>query len=79
MKNLAFVTFPVFSPCVVGNLWDVTDKDIDRLTEALLNSLLKPGEDKCLATLLAQCRSVCRLPYLIGCAPVVYGLPVKFR
>jgi hypothetical protein len=24
------------SPCVVGNLWDVTDRDIDRFTTALL-------------------------------------------
>ena len=23
-------------PCVVGNLWDVTDRDIDRLTEEFL-------------------------------------------
>ena len=33
------------SPCVVGNLWDVTDRDIDRLTEDFLESWLKENDD----------------------------------
>ncbi len=32
-----------------------------------------------LLTCLARARDVCRLPYLIGAAPVVYGLPVRAR
>ena len=93
-------------PSVVGALWDVTDKDIDRFTQALLACWLLPpralapteggggdgggsgggggGADDggelplqpWLPRAVAQCRAVCRLPFLVGAAPVVYGLPV---
>ncbi|KAG6496646.1 hypothetical protein ZIOFF_044516 [Zingiber officinale] len=115
------------SPCVIANLWDVTDKDIDRFGKALLNSwLLKDSEplDNCtrdgqlvkglscmninkevtttsvktrrkqanenlqnlsaskqgcrrnrIVSFMSQARESCRLPMLIGAAPVCYGVP----
>jgi separase len=89
----------LFSPCVVGNLWDVTDRDIDRLTEDFLESWLE-GDDytleikgssksdstknksllnSSLCTHLMKARRACRLSFLNGSAPIVYGLPVNFK
>ncbi|MEW5310993.1 MAG: hypothetical protein WDW38_002743 [Sanguina aurantia] len=85
-------------PCVVANLWDVTDKDIDRFCQALLlqwhenrgteiaeleddlvTADLSMAEPKRASVLFGaavpQSRSACRLPFLIGAAPVVYGIP----
>lgn len=67
------------SPSVVVNLWDVTDKDIDRFSlEMLLHWSLLPGKDKAvsLCSAVAQSRDQCVMRYLNGAAPVVYGLPV---
>lgn len=65
------------SPCVVGNLWDVTDRDIDRYCIALLKDFLDPrGEMKSLPRCVADARSVCKMRHIVGCAPVVYGVPV---
>lgn len=74
------------SAMVLVNLWDVTDKDIDKLTLATLakwgllvdydalESLDEDpvGLDKCLAT----SRDCCKLGYLNGAAAVIYGLPL---
>ncbi|WVQ78257.1 hypothetical protein IAT38_000341 [Cryptococcus sp. DSM 104549] len=80
-------------PSLVGNLWDVTDRDIDRLSEHVLkqglhldsahqphsksrsNTMLPLSE---LSTVQAvnRARNECKLKYLNGAAPVVYGLPV---
>ena len=67
------------SHAVVGNLWDVTDKDIDRYCTALLTSMLENHRGKAsLGALVQRCRLNCRLMYLIGASPVVYGLPICF-
>ena len=66
------------APAVVGNLWDVTDKDIDRYCTALLTAMVEHDSGANLGTLVQQCRLSCRLAYLIGASPVVYGLPVRF-
>lgn len=73
------------SPLILGNLWDVTDKDIDRFSLSLFE---KTGIDKNLQgeisgyqnvpLAVANSRSSCNLKYLNGAAPVVYGLPVQF-
>ena len=61
-------------PSAVANLWDVTDKDIDRFSTALLKDWLKAdGAD--MAAAVPAARSACRLPHLIGAAPVCYGVP----
>jgi hypothetical protein len=82
-------------PCIVGNLWDVTDRDIDRLTEEFLESWLQEHEknstekgeekhdtllkDNTICFHLIKARSACKMTYLNGSAPIVYGLPVDFK
>lgn len=77
------------SPAVVANMWDVSDRDIDRLTGSLLENWLgisTSGEgeesldnegvkpERCsLAVALARSRDACRLPFLVGAATVLYG------
>ena len=63
------------APAVLANLWDVTDKDIDALAETLLCGWLQ-GNGATLGSALAAARSACKLQYLNGAAPVVYGVPV---
>ncbi|KAL2776358.1 separin [Daubentonia madagascariensis] len=66
-------------PLFLGNLWDVTDRDIDRYTEALLQGWLGAGPGAPLLYYVSQARQAPRLKYLIGAAPVAYGLPVSLR
>ena len=93
-------------PCIVGNLWDVTDRDIDRLTEQFLDSWLKAndttttttngeksesgathanravsllGDQNSICYHLNKARSACKMNYLNGSAPIVFGLPVNFK
>ncbi|KAM9177083.1 separin [Mergus octosetaceus] len=63
-------------PLFLGNLWDVTDRDLDRYTMALLQAWLRAGSGAPLLHYMAQARQAPRLKYLIGAAPVAYGLPV---
>ncbi|KAG1731550.1 peptidase family C50-domain-containing protein [Suillus lakei] len=67
-------------PLLVANLWDVTDRDIDKFSQAVFDSLrLTPtrGEEQGMSvvTAIAQAREACKLKYLTGAAPVVYGIP----
>lgn len=59
-----------FSPAVVANLWDVTDRSIDRLTQYMLHSwgLTKSSnsEKNSLVQALTKSRSQGKLVYLIG-------------
>ncbi|XP_006095790.1 separin [Myotis lucifugus] len=66
-------------PLFLGNLWDVTDRDIDRYTEALLQGWLGGGPGAPLLYYVNQARQAPRLKYLIGAAPVAYGLPVSLQ
>ncbi|XP_004711395.1 separin [Echinops telfairi] len=66
-------------PLFLGNLWDVTDRDIDRYTSALLQGWLGAGPGAPLLCYVTQARQAPRLKYLIGAAPVAYGLPVSLR
>ncbi|KAG8007882.1 Separin [Nibea albiflora] len=63
-------------PFVLGNLWDVTDRDIDRFTKALLESWLSAGSGAPLLDYMGPSRQATHLKHLIGAAPVVYGLPI---
>ncbi|XP_062853099.1 separin [Trichomycterus rosablanca] len=66
-------------PLVLGNLWDVTDRDIDRFTSALLQSWLSGGSGSSLLQHLVQSRDATHLKHIIGAAPIAYGLPVHLR
>lgn len=68
--------------CLVANLWDVTDKDIDRFGSKLMStSGLVPCKEESVSLTLAvaSSRDACQLKFLVGAAPVVYGLPVWFK
>ncbi|KAF5897593.1 separin, partial [Clarias magur] len=57
-------------PLVLGNLWDVTDRDLDRFTSALLQSWLSSGSGSSLLQHLVQSRDSTHLKHMIGAAPV---------
>ena len=109
----------------MANLWDVTDRDIDRFCQSLLKTWLEEGRGEqssgessgnCTASgitslgdmlgavaaagaadgdgeqeggvgqdravrgmskAVASSREACKLPHLIGAAPVCYGVPVS--
>lgn len=71
----------------MANLWDVTDKDIDKFSQALLTSWLsggggneaaaEQGAGSDMTAAVAASRAVCRLPHLVGAAPVCYGIPSR--
>lgn len=73
------------SPAVLATLWDVTDKDIDRFSSAvltrwgLLSNKAARNSETSLDTGVAQARDSCLLKYLTGAAPVVYGIPVVIQ
>lgn len=98
-------------PAAVANLWDVTDRDIDRFGEMLLqhwlgnnpttagapsssrssgNSHKRADKGAAAATgrdytdhqgwvagVVNDSRDACRLQWLIGAAPVCYGVPTR--
>ncbi|KAK8870007.1 hypothetical protein IAR55_000577 [Kwoniella newhampshirensis] len=79
-------------PSLTANLWDVTDRDIDRLSEQVLKHLhldsahvpasksrsntFLPISEMSTVQAVNSARDECKLKYLTGAAPVVYGLPV---
>ena len=63
----------------MANLWDVTDKDIDRFSKKLLESwglFDDDAESMSLSEALSGARDICQLKYLVGAAPIIYGIPV---
>jgi separase len=77
-------------PALMVNLWDVTDRDIDRFSKSVFHRWgLIPNQDSTsphstttmtsvtLCDAVAQSRSQCILKYLVGAAPIVYGLPIQ--
>ncbi|RDD39508.1 Separin [Trichoplax sp. H2] len=63
-------------PCIVANMWDVTDKDIDRFTMHLIQSWMNDSGNGSLLEHIHAARNVCKLKYLVGASPVVYGIPI---
>uniref|UniRef100_A0A3Q4MVM5 separase n=1 Tax=Neolamprologus brichardi TaxID=32507 RepID=A0A3Q4MVM5_NEOBR len=74
--NGIVLNYIIAGPFILGNLWDVTDRDIDRFTKALLESWFSAGSGAPLLDFMGSSRQATHLKYLIGSAPVVYGLPV---
>jgi len=68
------------APWVVGNLWDVTDKDIDKLSVQCMENLFNEESNRKFGNSISQSlsysRNVCKMKSAVGSAPVVYGLPV---
>lgn len=71
-------------PTILVNLWDVTDKDIDKFSDNMLQELGAYGNENLspelntrhdLSAAVSLSRPVCLMKHLNGAAPVVYGLP----
>ena len=72
------------SPTLVANIWDVTDRDIDKFAQSVFDKLRMTKEEVdrwndgggiSVVGAVAQSRDSCKLKYLTGAAPVVYGIP----
>jgi len=61
---------------MLANLWDVTDKDIDKFTLEFLSQCKAAAPGTFIPGLVQAARSVCKMKFLNGAAPVVYGLPL---
>ena len=87
--QIAFLFYS--SPCMVANLWDVTDRDIDKYLLYLLDNWRSAAkqsldnhsgfhvESASILRAVSSSRNICKLPYLNGAAPVVYGLPITLN
>ena len=64
-------------PAIVGNLWDVTDRDIDKFATSLLENWLET--DNNLEAALQKARNHCKMEYLNGAAPICFAVPVRKR
>ncbi|KAL6949109.1 hypothetical protein ACO0QE_001599 [Hanseniaspora vineae] len=71
------------APFVVGNLWDVTDKDVDKFSLSMFEKMgflnTNANEYQNVAAAVSRSRNVCKLRYLNGAAPIVYGLPIEIK
>lgn len=110
------------SPIVIANLWEVTDKDIDRFGKVMLDAWMEERShlpkvcDQCalveeelkdnnkkkgcravpetrdvdvrknvcnhrpkLGSFMGKAREACYFPFLVGAAPVCYGVPTGIR
>ena len=76
------------SPALVATLWDVTDRDIDTFAQSTFDKLRLNFDDVkarkagtsnhtpvSVVKAVATSREVCKLKYMNGAAPVVYGIP----
>ena len=76
------------SPTLVATLWDVTDRDIDTFAQSTFDKLRLNFDDVkarkagtsnhtpvSVVNAVATSREVCKLKYMNGAAPVVYGIP----
>lgn len=73
-------------PMLVANMWDVTDRDIDIFGTKMLEQwgVLMPeggplNELYSISEAVMRSRDECKLKYLNGSAPVIYGIPIKIR
>lgn len=68
------------APSVVGNLWDVTDRDLDRLSIHCMEAAFEDGADHRIdiASALFASRNICKMRNAVGSAAVLYGMPSRF-
>jgi separase len=60
----------------VANLWDVSDKDIDRFSLAVIDAWFLQKTDRSLGDIIPAARAACKLQNLVGHSPVCFGVPV---
>lgn len=70
-------------PMLVANMWDVTDKDIDKFSAGMLERWgsfppSNPGmKTMSISEAVMSSRDECNLKFLNGAAPIVFGLPLS--
>lgn len=70
-------------PMLVANMWDVTDKDIDKFSSGMLERwgafpVSNPGMKRMsMGDAVKSSRDECNLKFLNGAAPIVFGLPLS--
>ena len=83
------------SVCCIGNLWAVSDAEINRFSKKLIEIWMESNllgeiflsESPFRKSLVAvdmsasvsRSRAACRLKHLIGAAPVTYGIPTRIQ
>ena len=62
----------------MANLWDVSDRDIDRFASNLIKSFAENSDDDYLplSAYMPSARESCKLKWIIGAAPVIIGIPL---
>lgn len=75
-EGLALFYVGAGANCVVGNLWDVTDREIDTFAMRMLERFTADDASTSIAECVAHSRMACKLRYATGGAPVCYGIPV---
>lgn len=82
-EGMVYTYVDKLSPHVVGTLWDVTDKDMNRYVNRLVELWIDPQKNNTqvhkqdLLTSATHARDACILKYLNGAATVVHGLPPR--
>ena len=79
-QGLVYAYLLAGSPAVVGNLWDVTNGDMNRLSSKLLRDWFSKGsknENYTLLHALRDSRKECKLRYANGASAVCYGIPIR--
>ncbi|CAD5124126.1 DgyrCDS12427 [Dimorphilus gyrociliatus] len=62
---------------IMGNMWKVTDKDIDLFTKEQIRSISLAERGEFVPFICNEARENCNLKYLTGASPVIYGLPLQ--
>lgn len=67
------------SPSVVGNLWDVTTRDLDKATVSMINWLKTTEGNTSLPEAVLRARRECKLEFINAAALITYGLPLRVK
>lgn len=62
------------SPGVLGCLWEVTDKDTDKVTDNIFKSLTHHPQN--LSRIMSSSKKKCKHQFLNGGAIVIFGIPI---
>ncbi|ABO94714.1 Separase, putative [Ostreococcus lucimarinus CCE9901] len=82
LSSISMLYLLAGAPIVIANMWDVTDRDIDRFSSRLLEqwlsySMNESPEFQCASDAVRVARYACQLKYLVGAAPIIYGVPTS--
>lgn len=64
------------APGLLGCLWEVTDKDTDKMTENMFKTITHYHHPQNLSRILNLAKRKCKHHYLNGGAVVIFGIPI---